>query len=112
MPCSVIAVGLERYDADVEAAVYFACSEALQNAVKHSAASAVRIELCGDRDGVAFSVADDGIGFEPSTAPGASGLQNIEDRVGALGGTAVVESAPGRGTTVSGSIPCRSALRR
>ncbi|MDP8977175.1 MAG: hypothetical protein M3N17_01065 [Actinomycetota bacterium] len=50
-------------------------------------------------------VTDDGAGFEPDTVARGAGLQNIEDRVEALGGELVVDSAPGRGTTITGRLP-------
>jgi signal transduction histidine kinase len=52
-----------------------------------------------------FEVADDGAGFDPATTPRGSGLQNMADRVEALGGTLEVTSTLGSGTTVSGSVP-------
>jgi signal transduction histidine kinase len=52
-----------------------------------------------------FSVADDGRGFDPATTPLGSGLQNMTDRLEALGGTLEVVSTPGRGTSVTGRIP-------
>lgn len=107
---SVTASRIGRYDPEVEAAVYFCCLEALQNVAKHARASNVRIEL-QQRDGyLAFSVVDDGVGFEPSTAIASSGLQNMKDRVASLGGRLKVESWPGRGTTVSGDLPVSMAL--
>jgi signal transduction histidine kinase len=58
------------------------------------------------RDGaLEFRVADQGTGFDPAVRSAGNGLTNLRDRLGALGGHAEVESAPGRGTTVSGQIP-------
>jgi signal transduction histidine kinase len=100
---------LGRLSEPVEAAVYFCCLEALQNAAKHAAGSAVTITL--ERDGTArgealhFAVEDDGTGFDPAAAGSGAGLQNMADRVGAIGGSVRLTSAPGRGTTVSGRVP-------
>jgi signal transduction histidine kinase len=96
-----------RYPAELEAAVYFCCLEALQNAAKHAgegAKAAVRLE---QRDGeLRFEVADDGRGFDSSGGGAESaGLQNMADRIGALGGDLRVESRPGSGTRVAGSVP-------
>ena len=52
-----------------------------------------------------FSVTDDGAGFDTAVARRGAGLQNMGDRVEALGGSIEIASAPGSGTTVSGSIP-------
>jgi signal transduction histidine kinase len=60
-------------------------------------------------DGVlAFSVADDGTGFDPALTAHGTGLQGIADRLGALDGAVSVESTPGSGTTVTGRVPVRS----
>jgi signal transduction histidine kinase len=57
-----------RYDKETEAAVYFCCTEALQNASKYSSAGVVRITLA-DADGeLVFTVVDDGEGFDTATA--------------------------------------------
>ena len=52
-----------------------------------------------------FSVTDDGRGFDPASNGSGTGLQGMADRLGALEGEATVESAPGRGTVVSGRLP-------
>ena len=64
MPVRVLAEGSSRYPAEVEAAVYFACAEALQNVAKHAGAVATaRIALRHDGSGLSFEVRDDGRGF-------------------------------------------------
>jgi signal transduction histidine kinase len=96
---------LGRYHPEVEAAVYFCCLEALQNAVKHAGEEAramVRVSAAGDR--LSFAVSDTGRGFDASTANGVGGLQNMADRIRALGGELHVDSRPGSGTTVAGTI--------
>ena len=52
-----------------------------------------------------FEVADDGPGFDVPAGASTHGLQNMVDRIGALGGELAVASAPGKGTTVSGRVP-------
>jgi signal transduction histidine kinase len=97
--------GLGRYGQEVEAAAYFCVLEALQNVAKYAEASRVIVTLAHDDGSLRFEVSDDGAGFDPSTVAKGSGLQNMEDRLAAVGGTLTVESAPGRGTTVIGRIP-------
>jgi signal transduction histidine kinase len=97
--------GVGRYTAEAEATAYFCVLEALQNAAKYAEASTATVRLGGEDDHLVFSVTDDGRGFDPATTPAGSGLQNMMDRVEALGGSLVVESAPGRGTLVTGRIP-------
>jgi signal transduction histidine kinase len=106
MPVDIRDAGLGRHAEDVELTVYFCCLEALQNAAKHAGprASAV-VRLGEERDAVHFSVEDDGVGFEPGAVEHTGGLANLVDRAAAAGGTLRIESAPGRGTRIAGSIP-------
>jgi signal transduction histidine kinase len=99
--------GVGRYPPEVEAAVYFCCLEALQNATKHAGEGArATVRLLRRSDELSFSVADDGVGFDAAAGPSESfGLQNMSDRIGALGGELSVESSPGRGTRVVGAVP-------
>ena len=89
--------------------MYFCCLEALQNRAKHAPLAPGRVEL-GAADGwLTFAVADEGPGFDVRNAGMGSGLQNMSDRMAALGGVLEVRSAPGRGTTVAGRVPAQAA---
>jgi signal transduction histidine kinase len=59
------------------------------------------------RDGrfLAFTVEDDGQGFDQATTPMGTGIQGMSDRAAALGGSLDITSAPGRGTRVTGRVP-------
>jgi signal transduction histidine kinase len=94
-----------RYRQDVESAVYFSCLEALNNVAKYADASAVTISLEQANGSLSFVVADDGRGFDSATTTRGTGLQGIADRLDAIGGTLEIESTPGGGTRVGGSIP-------
>jgi signal transduction histidine kinase len=109
LPVTVHANGTGRLPRDIETAVYFCCLEALQNAAKHAGEGAkVAIELVHDGHELRFVVDDDGRGFEPSTINGSgSGLQSLADRLGAVGGVLTIDSAPGRGTRIAGTVPDR-----
>jgi signal transduction histidine kinase len=107
VPASIDGEGIGRFPQEVEAAVYFCCLEALQNAAKYASAESVTIELSASNGDLAFSVADDGLGFDPTTTARGAGLTNMRDRLEALGGTFEVDSAPNRGTTLRGRIPVR-----
>jgi signal transduction histidine kinase len=97
-----------RYPAEVEATVYFCCLEALQNVGKHAGPDArATLRVWEEQGGLHFEVADDGSGFDPRTEPRGSGLTNMSDRLGALGGRLSVLSAPGDGTRVAGAVPLR-----
>ena len=54
---------------------------------------------------LAFTVEDDGTGFDQATTPMGTGLQGMADRLAALGGTIEITSAPGHGTRVTGRVP-------
>jgi signal transduction histidine kinase len=98
-----------RFPAEVEAAVYFCCLEAVGNARKHAPGAAVTVEV-GVAGGVLrFTVRDDGPGFDTGAGTGGRGLGNIAARMAGLGGEVVVESARGAGTTVAGRIPLMPA---
>jgi signal transduction histidine kinase len=101
----------ERQPAEVEAAAYFCCLEAFQNVVKHAFASRVVVRLERRGAELLFSVSDDGVGFDPGTAPLGLGLQNMADRVEALGGSVEILSTPGEGTTLTGKIPLGDPAR-
>ena len=59
----------------------------------------------GEGESSSFAVSDDGLGFDPETVAAGSGLRNIRERVGELGGTMRIVSRPGGGSAVQGSIP-------
>jgi signal transduction histidine kinase len=106
VPVCVEAPLAGRFAPDVEAAVYFCCLEAIQNAAKHAGAGAtvsVRVEAHGGR--VAFEIRDDGVGFDVDDVADGHGLMNLHDRVAAVAGVVRVVSGRGTGTTVSGNVP-------
>jgi signal transduction histidine kinase len=107
LPTDVEATGLRRYSAEEEAAVYFCCTEALQNSGKHAGEGATaKVRVWVEAGMLRFEVSDDGEGFETNGPRGlGAGFVNMADRVGAIGGTIEVHSALGTGTTVSGRIP-------
>jgi signal transduction histidine kinase len=105
LPVTIEAEGIGRYPQQIEAAVYFCVLEALQNVAKYAQASTARVSLRHDGQCLAFTVEDDGTGFDPASTPKGTGLQGISDRLGALGGTIDITSTPGHGTRVTGRVP-------
>jgi signal transduction histidine kinase len=106
LPTTVETDGIGRYPSDVEAAVYFCCLEALQNAGKHAGEGARATLSVREQEGaLLFEIADDGAGFDVADKGLGHGFVNMKDRVGAAGGTVTVSSTPGAGTVVSGRIP-------
>jgi signal transduction histidine kinase len=96
---------------ELQTALYFCCLEALQNAVKHAAASRIDVLVRPAAGRVEFLVTDDGRGFDQQLAAGGSGLGNLGSRLVPFGGGVEVQSAPGRGTTVHGWAPLRDEPR-
>jgi signal transduction histidine kinase len=105
-----------RFDRSIEAAVYYCCSEAMQNAAKHCPGTEVVVSLSiesgavpGGRHGsrLAFAVMDSGPGFDVDAAyaqePG--GLVNMADRIAAAGGEVRISSSVEFGTAVMGWVP-------
>jgi len=105
LPVRLEADGLGRHPIDIEAAVYFSALEALQNAAKYAGAASIVITLREQAGALAFTVADDGVGFDPAGTGKGTGLDGIRDRLAVFGGDATVASTPGQGTTVSGRVP-------
>lgn len=101
----VVERGGGRFPLAVEAAAYFCCLEAVQNALKHAGAGTVTVEVDGGPDGVTLTVTDDGSGFDPAITPSGAGLANMRDRVDSAGGTWELDATPGRGTRLRVVIP-------
>ena len=104
IPCDVDVELPGRAEAPVESAAYFAVSEALTNAAKHSGAERIWVDLRHSDGALRFSVTDDGKG---GASPGAgSGLSGIERRLGTFDGVMAVSSPAGGPTMVTMEIPC------
>ena len=102
---TVDADGVGRQSPMVEAAVYFCCLEAIQNAMKHaSGVGTIAVSLAVNGD-LHFEVSDDGSGFEKDLVTSSAGLTNMSDRLAAVGGALMIRTAPGMGTCVSGTVP-------
>ena len=87
-------------------AFYRVVQEGLHNVVKHAGAKHVDVRLEQDAAGVLLEVRDDGRGFDPGgDFPGHLGLKSMHERVTRLGGSFVVESAPGEGTRLVARLP-------
>jgi signal transduction histidine kinase/ABC-type uncharacterized transport system substrate-binding protein len=93
--------------AEVALCLYRIAQEALANAVKHSAAQQVRVELSGAADFITLQIVDDGAGFDPGVIRGRGGLGlvSMRERVFSLGGEIGIESWPSSGTRVHVHIP-------
>jgi signal transduction histidine kinase len=106
IPAELSAADLRRYPPEIEAAVYFCCLEALQNAAKHAGDGAsATVRIWEEAGGLRFEVRDDGAGFDAVHDGAGAGVTNMSDRLGAVGGSLCVESEPGGGTRVVGAAP-------
>jgi len=95
--------------------IYRILQEALANGHRHSGATRQRVSVERRGLSIALTVSDDGRGFEPQRVlareedvgveGGHFGLRGIQDRVEMLGGTFTLESAPGRGTSLTVALP-------
>jgi signal transduction histidine kinase len=114
VPVKLNLQGLGRYPASIETALYFCCSEALQNAAKHGGPdTTVTITAHADDRMLILTISDTGRGFDPATV--GTGLTNMTDRLSAVGGHLVIDTAPGRGTRITAVVatpvqPDRSEL--
>jgi signal transduction histidine kinase len=88
----------------IEATAYYVVSEALQNIVKHAAASNARVTAVHEAGKLTLEVIDNGTGGA-NTRSG-TGLSGLADRVGAVGGVFEIKSPPGGGTTLRAELPC------
>ncbi|HEY8739858.1 MAG TPA: GAF domain-containing protein [Candidatus Dormibacteraeota bacterium] len=107
--------GLDRMPPAVEQTIFSVVQEAMGNSRKHAKAQEITVSLRMDGDRVVASVRDDGKGFDvektqESYAQRESqslGLVNMVERAERIGGKLKLDSAPGRGTTVSITVPRR-----
>jgi len=100
-----VALPEERLPMAIEAAAYFAVSEALTNVAKYAQASEASVTVEAHDGYLDVSVDDDGVGGADPAA--GSGLQGLRDRLAALNGTLEIESDPGAGTKLHARLPAR-----
>src|SRR5206468_10316670 len=91
LPVRMEADGLGRYPIELEAAVYFCTLEALQNAAKYANATQITIAFLVRNDALEFTVADDGVGFDPAAGGNGTGVPGMRDRISVSGGGARTE---------------------
>lgn len=102
--------GQRRLPLNIEKALFRVAQEALNNVVKHAAASEVEVNLSAGEDRVLLTIADNGRGFDSSRAkPNTLGLLSMQERVEQLGGVIEIGPRPGgTGTLVRAIVPCDS----
>jgi signal transduction histidine kinase len=97
-------------DNGLDAMLYRVLQESLSNVVRHANATEVRIALRRKGDQLTFQVQDNGVGMRGGPGASGFGLLGIRDRVAAIGGRLVIDSAPGAGTSLSLSIPLGQSI--
>jgi signal transduction histidine kinase len=98
---------LGRYPGSIGTALYFCCSEALQNAAKHGGpGTTVTITAHADSRTVTLTISETGRGFDPATI--GTGLTNMTDRLSTIGGKLVIDTAPGRGTRITAVVAAQA----
>ncbi len=103
-----ISRGIAGLSGEAQEVVYRVAKEALQNVLKHSQATSVKLLLVSADKKIRLSVRDDGVGFSPERAQGkplSFGLSGMRERAALLGGTLLLRSAPGKGATVILELP-------
>ncbi len=83
--------------------------EALSNVRKHASARAAQVHFSRQNDGLLLTITDDGRGFDPASLSRSEiprfGLQTMRERVESLGGSFLIQSTPGQGTTIRVQVP-------
>src|SRR6188472_2720260 len=95
-------VSVGRLPPVVEATAYFVVAEALTNVVKHARAERAEVDVHLEGRILRVAVRDDGAG---GARPDGPGLVGLRDRLEALDGRLLIDSAAGRGTVVVAEIP-------
>jgi len=94
----------QRAPIAIEAVAYFVVAETLTNAVRHSGATAVDIDVRMTADVLRVQVSDDGCGG--ARPVGGSGLRGLRDRVASVEGDLIIDSPTGGPTTITAELPC------
>ena len=111
VPIRLTVVGERRLRARTEREVFRIAQEALGNAVRHARPTAVEVSIEMSATRLVVVVSDDGVGFDPSASGLRArhlGITSMEERAGALGGTLLVSSVPGGGSSIRAEVPVDS----
>ncbi len=101
------ALGTQLTGSDFSRTVLLVCKEAINNAVRHSGAQHVRLEIALTGARLVLVVSDNGRGFDSTAQGRRSGLANMHMRVEKAGGDLRIDSTPERGTVLTASLPLR-----
>ena len=95
---------------EVEEEVLKVCREAINNALRHSEATEVTVQVFGEEKGMNVSIEDNGKGFnlKKVKVDEGMGIESMEGRVKSLAGEFTIESFPGRGTSIMFNVPTKN----
>lgn len=104
--------GAPQLDVTAAEELYRVIQEALNNALKHAAASAVSVRVGAAGDQFVLEITDNGRGFDPQAVAdqGGIGLSSMRERIERLGGRLEIASSPGTGTVVRGAFAAQAVL--
>ncbi len=91
----------------VRRGLYLIYKEAVNNIVKHSRATAVRLVVSREHSLLGLTIADNGRGFVTRETGQGNGVVNMRSRATSLGGACTIESTPGNGTTITVQLPMK-----
>jgi PAS domain S-box-containing protein len=98
-------------ESEIETALFRVAQECINNVSKHAQASRVRVRLAAAKRSIRLSIADDGVGIDPSSAAGQTsggmGLLAVREMMGAQGGELTIHSARGKGTRILAVFPMK-----
>jgi signal transduction histidine kinase len=100
----------DQWSQEVATSIYRIAQEALRNVAKHAGKTHVKVILSGQDSFLELKVMDFGVGFDQEAGPRRQGLGMIsmQERARLVGGTLTVQSALGKGTTVTATVPLKS----
>lgn len=103
----LVKMGVEkRLDPQYEVALFRLMQESLQNALKHSEASLIKVKINVAKEWITMTISDDGIGFDPKIQKEDTfGILGMKERVEMLDGTIEIKSTPNKGTHVFIKVP-------
>ncbi len=99
--------GPRRVDPVIETVLFRVAQEALTNILRHAHADTARLRILFEKEQVTLTVEDQGTGFTPALKGQGFGLAGITERVELINGRVEIDSAPGKGTTITVVAPAR-----
>ncbi len=102
------------FNPEEEINLYRVVQEGLNNIAKHAGASHAEVRIIREEESLKLFIGDDGRGFDPSAGEKGKGLglRGMAERIGILGGSLRIETAPGKGTRIMAETPVRERMTK